>query len=80
MTDRNIIVRDLIVHRHMDRFDLPNDQELAVRHSYGRFRQLNEPAFDYLEELAVNLGDPKFKAHLDQIANSFSEWHGGPRS
>jgi hypothetical protein len=41
---------------------------------YARFRQQNQPAFDYLEELAVNLGNPKFTDQLVRLTNEFCEW------
>ena len=74
MTDRNIVVRDMIVHRYMDRFDLANDQELIVQRDYARFRQENGPAFDHLEGLAVNLGNPEFTDQLVRLTNEFCEW------
>jgi hypothetical protein len=80
MTDRNIVVRDLIVHRYMDRYGLPNEEELIVQRDYSRFRQQNGSAFDYLEELAIDLGSPKFVEQLDRLTNEFCEYQKQSRS
>ena len=74
MTDRNIVVRDLIVHRYMGLNGVPNDQEMLVQQRYRTFQGENRSAFDYLEDLAVNLGDPKFVDRLDRLTNEFCEW------
>ena len=78
MTDRDVMVRDMIVHRCMDRNGLPSGQEQTVERRYSRFRRQNQSAFDYLEELAVNLGNPEFVKRLDRLTNEFCEWLKNP--
>ena len=75
MTDRHILVRDLIVHRQMERENLPNDQEELVRRRYWTFREQNRADFDHLEDLAVNLGNPEFTTRLERLTNEFCEWY-----
>ena len=75
MTDRNIIVRDMIVHLYMQRSDIPNNQGLEdVLNKYRRFRGENQSAFDYLEELAVDFVNPEAVAELDRMTDEFCQW------
>jgi hypothetical protein len=74
MTDRHIIVRDMIVHRYMVDKGLSNFQEQLVQSRYWAFRKQERPAFDHLEDLAVNFGNPKFVELLERLTGEFGEW------